>query len=629
MLDRLPGLGDTPPACGCTVRGSAPVPTLDATDCPADGRLAEAPACRATAARLLAGREGQVLVVEGRGVGRRHEGRGPRLLRAAGETATRLDGRDDVLASRAPRDPLGAAREAAGRAGPAADIAADTGLVAAADGATDHAAVLDPLVGPAVAGSRVAPGAPPAGSLVETWPLPHGGCLRRYDRPEHPVDVLHLDPAGTGLSPTDHRVLAAAADALATGVADGEGDGPAVAVRTAGPEPDADPDRLAAVLRKHTRGFGVLEDLFAVPAVSDVLAPAPVAANDLRVRLDGATLRTNVRLTREGAAALGSRLRAASGRALSRASPTLDAGVTLGPADRRVRVAAVTDPVCDGPGFAVRAHDDEPWTLPALVAGDTLSPPVAALLSLAVERGVSVLVAGARGAGKTTLLGALTWALPSTTRLVTIEDTPELPVEALQAHDRDVQPLFVDRTDAVDAAAALRMALRLGEGALAVGEVRGEEAAVLYEAMRVGANASAVLGTIHGDGAAAVRGRVTDDLGVEPTAFAATDLVVTCVARETPDGRTHEIAEVEEVHGPEAGDAAPLFTGDADGTTATGRVERGESVLVDTLARPDETYADVLEALAARQELLATLVRDGRTDPAAVTAAHDRRRAAR
>ncbi len=66
----------------------------------------------------------------------------------------------------------------------------------------------------------------------------------------------------------------------------------------------------------------------------------------------------------------------------------------------------------------------------------------------------------------------------------------------------------------VNATEALRTALRLGEGALAVGEVRGEEASVLYEAMRVGGGDGAVLGTSHGNGPNAVQERLVSDLGV-------------------------------------------------------------------------------------------------------------------
>jgi type IV secretory pathway ATPase VirB11/archaellum biosynthesis ATPase len=352
-----------------------------------------------------------------------------------------------------------------------------------------------------------------------------------------------------------------------------------------------------------------------------VFVTAPAAEGTLRVHVDGEAMRTNVGLTDRGVDTLASRFRRASGRAFSRASPTLDATTRAG--DRRVRVAGVTDPVSDGVAFAFRAHDREAWTLPALVANGTLPTDAAALCSLAVDRGAATLVAGGRGAGKTTLLGACCFELPAAVRTVAIEDTPELPVEALQGVGHDVQRLHVDvdgeRAEGLDPAGALRTALRLGDGALVVGEVRGGEAPALFEAMRVGANDAAVLGTVHGEGAAAVRERLADH-GVDDAAFAATDLLVTC--ERVAAGR--RVTRVEEVT--DDGGVAALFERGADGLVATGRVDRGASRLVADLARPDETYADVRAALADRSDWLDRLVEGGDRTPDHVAAAHARRR---
>jgi type IV secretory pathway ATPase VirB11/archaellum biosynthesis ATPase len=376
---------------------------------------------------------------------------------------------------------------------------------------------------------------------------------------------------------------------------------------------------LTRALRRHTRGLGVLEHLLADPAVSDVFATAPVADTPLRVTAGDDRLPTNVRLTETGAAALASRFRRTSGRSFSRADPTLDAVVDPPSTDGRIRVAGVTGPASDGLGFAFRSHGGEDWTLPALVANGTLTAAAAGVLSVAVERGAAGLVAGPRGAGKTTLLSALLWELPPRTRTVVVEDTPELPVESLQDAGRDVQALRVDTGDGpeVGPAEALRTALRLGKGALVVGEVRGEEASVLYEAMRVGAAESAVLGTIHGGDGAAVRERVVSDLGVPESSFAATDFVVTCAA-----GDSRHVAAVAETRGTDAGVTfARLFARDGDGLAPTGTVDRGNSRLVERLAAPGESYADVRDVVDARAASVEELAATGRTAPGEVTAA--------
>jgi type IV secretory pathway ATPase VirB11/archaellum biosynthesis ATPase len=590
LLDRVRASPD--PDCRCEATPDAGVLRVDAADCPGGGALTAEPACRETLAAVARRYEPDRIVVDAGGFERAFGEQAAALFTAAGRFAARAEDRDDRLARRARRDPLAAAREAAGRAGPLADLAAETGLGAVGAAIADYDALLAHL-GPSLADARVDPTPPRDGRLRDTRDLETGATVREYDVP-HGVPVYHVLPPAYDLSRDEWRLLAAARRRLADGsVPDGE-DAPGRAVRQVAGEHR---EVLADALRKHTRGFGVLEDLFADQRVSDVFASAPVADGPLRATVDGESVRTNVQFTERGASRLASRLRAETGRPFSRASPTLDATVDGLGGTGRVRVAGVTDPVSDGTGFAFRAHDADPLRLPDLVASDTLRPAAAGFLAEAVSRGAAVLFAGARGAGKTTLLGATLWALARETRLVTIEDTPELPVRALRADDRDVQALYAGEDTAgadVSMADALRTALRLGDGAVAVGEVRGEEAGVLYEAMRVGASDATVLGTIHGEGAAGVRERVVADLGVDRSSFAATDLVVT--AAETESGR--RVTRIEEVTAD--GDAALFADEDGDGAAPTGRIARGNSHVADALARPGETYGDVRAAVDAR-----------------------------
>jgi type IV secretory pathway ATPase VirB11/archaellum biosynthesis ATPase len=366
------------------------------------------------------------------------------------------------------------------------------------------------------------------------------------------------------------------------------------------------------VLRKHTEGHGVLEDLFADPEVSEVVVTAPVVDTPVRVVTDGDRVRTNVHLTRAGVAALSSRFRRESGRAFSRAAPTLDA--TTDARNGQIRVAGITDPASEGTGFVFRSGDRDTWTLPALVANGTLPVAAAALCSVAVDRAAAGLIAGPRGAGKTTFLGALLWELSPSVRSIVVEDTPELPATALRDAGRDVQTIRIETTDgpSLSPTEALRTALRLGEGALIVGEVRGEEAATLYEAMRVGAASSTVLGTIHGDGADAVYERVVTDLGVQASSFAATDFLVTL-----SDGGNRGVATIEEVrHNGDGVSFRSLYEPDDDGdAVATGVVDRGNSHLVASLARPEESYGDVRDAIRQRAACLTELVETERTAP--------------
>ena len=174
-----------------------------------------------------------------------------------------------------------------------------------------------------------------------------------------------------------------------------------------------------------------------------------------------------------------------------------------------------------------------------------------------------------------------------------------------------------DETGETSPASALRTALRLGEGALVVGEVRGEEAGTLYEAMRVGAASGTVLGTVHGDGADAVRTRMTEDLGVSESAFAATGFVLT-VADTERGRRAVAIEEVESVAG--GTELRPLFALDGDDLEPTGRLDRGESSLLAGLTVPGEGYGETLATLDARADHLRSLAADDVTRPAAIRA---------
>jgi type IV secretory pathway ATPase VirB11/archaellum biosynthesis ATPase len=594
---------------------------IDADDCPDDGALTAAPACRRTAICALAERDADAVRVRSAGVERYYTDDATALLLAAGRFAALVDHHDSRLATTARTDPLAAAREATGRSGVVSRLAAETGLAEGAARMGNDENALRVHTGPTIAQCRLEPQPPADARLLDSHELPTGGTARQYvvdDGTETKTETpqYHLEPVEASFSSEEYQLLAAAAASLAEEGATGEL-APDRAVRRVASSGDA-VEAVAAVLRKHTRGNGVLDDLFADERVTDAFVTAPADENPLRVTVDGEPVPTNVRLTPEGVGTLASRIRRRSGRAFSRATPTVDATLETSEGEQ-LRVAGVTRPLSPGTAFAFRRHGDEAWTLPRLVIANSLTARVAALLSLAVQRGAAGLVAGARGAGKTTLLGALLWALPSSTRTVVIEDTPELPVQSLQNGGRDVQHLHVGReegTAETTPAEALRTALRLGEGSLVVGEVRGEEAPALYEAMRVGAASDAVLGTVHGKGAEAVRGRMAE-LGVSNAAFGATDFVLTTA--RTGSGR--QAVAVEEVRETAGGtEIRPLFGLDNGELTATGLLDRGESKLLDGLSTPQESYGDTLAVVDKRATWFRDVAADGVVAPDAIQA---------
>lgn len=377
-------------------------------------------------------------------------------------------------------------------------------------------------------------------------------------------------------------------------------------------------ERLTSALVKYTCGLGILEDVLRDPHIEDAYVNAPVGLNPLHVVVDGEECTSNIYLSEPDVESMISRLRAISGRPFSEASPVLD--MDLG--EFRTRVSVIGNPLSRGLAYAFRRHKTTPWTLPQLISKKMLTPYAAGLLSLMVAGQSSILVTGTRGAGKTSLLGAMMLEIPQSCRILAIEDTPELPVVDMQRCGWKVQGMgtrsSVSGSEAeFEAADVLRAALRMGESALIMGEVRGAEARSLYEAMRVGASGNAVMGTIHGSSCKDVYERVVHDIGVPPASFKSTDAVVVCstVRRGGGQSRERKIIQIAEVSRSRWGDADGafndllLYDASVDSLTVTDRIDTGRSEALQGIAKkwglPIRAIGEEVEARAAFMERMA------------------------
>jgi type IV secretory pathway ATPase VirB11/archaellum biosynthesis ATPase len=322
-------------------------------------------------------------------------------------------------------------------------------------------------------------------------------------------------------------------------------------------------DHLWEIFRRHTSGYGTLEYLFQDDNVQDIYLYPPPSTMPVQIVHRGEEMLTNLLLLRSDIASIITKLRMKSGRPFSEAEPILDTEIE----EYRVRVAAISRPLSQkGVAIAFRRHKRSPWTLPQLIHMGMLSPEVAGFLSFLVDAESSILITGSRGAGKTSLLSSMLLEIPQNRRILIIEDTPELPVTALQETGWKVQgmitrPVISSSSSEITPEDALRAALRLGESVLVIGEVRGEEAKVLYEAMRVGTAGNSVLGTIHGASSRDVMERVVYDIGVPLHSFKATDVVVVCTPVRPRGGieRIRVVTEIAEVD-KEGGEFIPLLT---------------------------------------------------------------------
>jgi type IV secretory pathway ATPase VirB11/archaellum biosynthesis ATPase/intein/homing endonuclease len=165
-----------------------------------------------------------------------------------------------------------------------------------------------------------------------------------------------------------------------------------------------------------------------------------------------------------------------SGRPFDEANPVLDSDLSLPYA--RARVAALQSPLSPlGYAFAFRRHRDQSWTLPLFIKSNMLTPMAAGLISFLVDGARTILIAGTRSAGKTSLLGAMMIEIARTNRILTVEDTLELPTAQLRGLNYDIltmktRSVITGSEAEVPAEQAIRTALRLGDSALIIGEVR-------------------------------------------------------------------------------------------------------------------------------------------------------------
>ncbi|MDD5499994.1 MAG: type II/IV secretion system ATPase subunit, partial [Candidatus Nanoarchaeia archaeon] len=302
-------------------------------------------------------------------------------------------------------------------------------------------------------------------------------------------------------------------------------------------------EKIARILVRLTVGFGMIEILLEDEKVEDVYVNAPIGAMPLILKhADYGELRTNIIPNMRDGFGWASRFRMISGRPLDDANPVLD--TELETPNFRARVSVVQEPLSPkGLSFVFRRHRERPFTLPLLMNWKSLTPLAAGLLWFLVDGGRTMLVAGTRGSGKSSILGSLMVTIMRKFRIITVEDTLELPVSYLRNLNFNILGMKVgsalaSSSSELSATAGIRTTLRLGDSALIVGEVRSTEAIALYEAMRVGALANVVAGTIHGDSAYGVFDRVVHDLGVPVTSFKATDIILIAQKIKTPDGLT-------------------------------------------------------------------------------------------
>jgi pilus assembly protein CpaF len=179
------------------------------------------------------------------------------------------------------------------------------------------------------------------------------------------------------------------------------------------------------------------------------------------------------------------------GRRVDESSPMVDARLPDGS-----RVNAIIPPLAlDGPSISIRRFGTGPLAANQLVQLKSISPEMMEVLSSAVRARISLLVSGGTGAGKTTFMNILSQYIPNNERLVTIEDAAELRLAQENIVRLETRPPNIEGQGAIRQRQLLINALRMRPDRIIIGEVRGEEAFDMLQAMNTGHEGS--MTTIH------------------------------------------------------------------------------------------------------------------------------------
>ena len=248
-------------------------------------------------------------------------------------------------------------------------------------------------------------------------------------------------------------------------------------------------EKIQADLLDEVFGLGPLEPLLRDPKVSDILVNNK---NLVYIERGGKLEKTNV-VFRDDRHVMQiiDRIVSQVGRRVDEASPMVDARLPDGS-----RVNAIIPPLAlDGPSMSIRRFGTGPLSVDALIELKSVSPEMMQILSSAVRARISVLISGGTGAGKTTFLNMLSQYIPQSERLVTIEDAAELQLAQENVVRLETRPPNVEGQGAVRQRQLLINSLRMRPDRIIVGEVRGEEAFDMLQAMNTGHEGS--MTTIH------------------------------------------------------------------------------------------------------------------------------------
>ncbi len=251
----------------------------------------------------------------------------------------------------------------------------------------------------------------------------------------------------------------------------------------------AERERLAREILDEIFGLGPLEPLLKDPSISDILVNR---FDQVYIERAGKLEKTNLAFKDDQhLMQIIDRIVSRVGRRIDESSPMVDARLLDGS-----RVNAIIPPLAvDGPSLSIRRFGRDPLTDKELVENKSITDSMLELLRAMVKGRLNILISGGTGAGKTTLLNVLSGYIPETERVVTIEDAAELQLKQEHVVRLETRPPNIEGKGAVRQRQLVINSLRMRPDRIIVGEVRGDEAFDMLQAMNTGHEGS--LTTVH------------------------------------------------------------------------------------------------------------------------------------
>jgi pilus assembly protein CpaF len=333
------------------------------------------------------------------------------------------------------------------------------------------------------------------------------------------------------------------------------------------------------------RGYGPIAGLLRENEISELLINGP---QQVFIERRGQLVKSEVVFRNaEHLSTVIGRLIDGTGRRVDKSSPMLDVRLHDG---SRMNVV-LNPPALNGPLVAIRRFGVRPLTVDDLLANEALTREMLDFLAACVRARISMIVSGGTGSGKTTLLNALSRFIPSTERVVTIEDTAELQLQQPHVAKLESQPEDLDGEGEVTMRDLVRNSLRMRPDRIIVGECRGGEAFEMLQAMSTGHEGS--MTTVHAGNPREAITRVeliVSLAGMDLPAWAIRKLIASCInlviqVSRLPGGK-RKITSITEITGME-GDTIAMHEIFSFVQTGTNAALGAEGYLSATGIRPN------------------------------------------